>query len=106
MASARVAQRRKPAPHVVVDLEPLRSELERAGRLSLTVKVIPKASRTEIASILADGSIKLKVAAVPEKGKANTAICEFLAHEFGVAKSSVSIVRGAAASTKLIRIVA
>jgi uncharacterized protein len=88
----------------VVDLAALKAELARSGRLSLTVKAIPKASRTEIAGILEDGSLKVKVAAVPEKGKANAAICEFLAREFAVAKQDVVVVRGATSSTKLIRI--
>jgi uncharacterized protein len=90
----------------VVDLSSLKAQLARTGRLSLTVKVIPKASRNEISGLLADGSMKLKVAAVPEKGKANAVICEFLAREFGVSKGSVEIVRGASTSVKMVRIVA
>ena len=47
--------------------------------MDLRVKVIPKSSRTELAGILDDGTWKIKVAAVPEKGKANRAVCEFIA---------------------------
>ena len=104
MAPARTAQRAESAADVVVNLAELKAELARSGRLSLAVKVIPKASRTEIAGVLEDGSLKVKVAAVPEKGKANAAICEFLAREFAVAKQDVEVVRGATSSTKLIRI--
>jgi uncharacterized protein len=82
----------------------LKADLARSGQISVMVKVITKASRTEVAGVLDDGSLKLKVAAVPEKGKANAVICEFLAREFGVGKGSVEIVRGASTSIKLIRI--
>ena len=88
----------------MVDLIGLKAELARSGQISVMVKVITKASRTEVVGVLDDGSLKLKVAAVPEKGKANAAICEFLAREFGVGKGSVEIVRGASTSIKLIRI--
>ena len=83
---------------------PLRSRLREEGNLTLTVKVIPKSSRNEIVSLLEDGSLKLKITAAPEKGKANAAICEFLADQFGVPKRNVRIVRGETASTKQIAI--
>jgi len=66
----------------------------------LTLRVIPKSSKNEVAGLMADGSLKVKIAAVPEKGKANAAICEFLAAEFGVPKRNVEIVRGQTASVK------
>jgi uncharacterized protein len=47
--------------------------------LDITVKVIPKSSRTELVGRLADGTWRIKVAAAPEKGKANKALCAFLA---------------------------
>lgn len=78
----------------------LKSELARAGRVALTVKVIPKSSRNEVAGLLPDGSLKLKVSAAPERGKANAAVCELLAREFGVSRSDVKIVRGETAQVK------
>ena len=53
---------------------------------------------------LPDGTWKVKVAAVPEKGKANRALCEFLAERFGVAKSRVRIVAGETSPIKRILI--
>jgi uncharacterized protein len=78
----------------------LTSELQAKGRLTLTLKVIPKSSRNEIVGLLEDGSLKLKIAAAPEKGKANAAICEFLASEFDVPKRNVEILRGETSSIK------
>jgi uncharacterized protein (TIGR00251 family) len=78
--------------------------LRSQGRLDLKLKVIPKSSRNEIVCVSDDGTVKLKVTAVPEKGKANAAVCEFLADLFGVAKRNVEIVRGETSSTKLVTI--
>lgn len=72
--------------------------------MNITVKVIPKSSKTELVGYLADGTWKVKVAALPEKGKANKALCAFLAEHFGVPQSRVSIVSGQSAHVKRIRI--
>jgi len=72
--------------------------------MDIRVKVIPKSSKTELAGYLPDGTWKIKVAAVPEKGRANQALCEFLADHFGVAKSKVRIVRGETSHIKRIHL--
>jgi uncharacterized protein len=72
----------------------LRGRLLRDKRLVLSIKVTPKSSRNEVTGFLDDGTMKLKIAAVPEKGKANAEICDFLADQFGVSRRSVQIVRG------------
>jgi uncharacterized protein len=64
------------------------------------LKVIPKSANNEIVGLLDDGSLKVKVTAVPEKGKANAAVCELLANEFGVPKKNVQIVRGETSAHK------
>ena len=46
----------------------------------------------------------MKVAAVPEKGKANRALCEFVAEKLGVAKSRVRIISGETSHLKRIHI--
>jgi uncharacterized protein (TIGR00251 family) len=70
----------------------------------LTVKVVPKASNAEVVGLLADGSLKVKVTAAPEKGRANAAVCELLAEVLGVPKRNVEIVRGETSHTKQVRI--
>lgn len=72
--------------------------------MDITVKVIPKSSKTEMAGHLADGTWKVKIAAAPEKGKANKALCVFLADYFGVPRSRVSILSGETSHIKRIRI--
>src|SRR5271154_7239608 len=62
--------------------------------MDVRVKVIPKSSKTELAGYLPDGTWKVKIAAAPERGKANRALCDFIAEKLGVAKSKVRIVAG------------
>jgi uncharacterized protein (TIGR00251 family) len=80
-------------------------ELKRAARpLRISVKVIPKSSRTEVVEIQSDGTLRVKVAAAPEKGRANAALCEFLADEFGVARSKVEVVAGHTSARKIVMV--
>jgi uncharacterized protein (TIGR00251 family) len=66
--------------------------------------VIPKSSKTELAGILPDGTWKVKVAAIPEKGKANRELIEFLAQKLSVAKTRIHIVSGESSALKRIRV--
>ncbi len=68
------------------------------------VKVIPRSAKTEIAGEMADGTLKVKIAAPPEKGKANEVLCAFLAGHYGVPRNAVTIVSGHSAALKLVRI--
>jgi uncharacterized protein (TIGR00251 family) len=72
--------------------------------MEIRVKVIPKSSKTELAGYLPDGTWKVKIAAAPEKGKANKALCEFLAEKLGVAVSRVRIVSGETSHHKRISV--
>ncbi len=67
------------------------------------MKVVPGASRTRYQGEW-DGMARIAVAAPPEKGKANTALTEFLAKLLGVRKTEVQVIRGQTATIKTIRI--
>jgi uncharacterized protein len=82
----------------------LKKELEENGQAYVRIKVIPGAPRTEIKDTMADGTIKIAVAAAPEKGKANAALIKFLAEEFGVPKNNIEIISGASDRMKLVKI--
>ena len=69
----------------------------------LTVKVVPASSRTKIAGML-ENILKVKVAAPPEKGKANKALGAFFAKLFNVRKKDVAIVSGTASTIKQLQI--
>ena len=82
----------------------LLARLHRDRRLTLSLKVIPKSSKNEVIGVLDDGALKVKVTATPEKGKANAAVCELLAEEFGVPKRNVTVISGETARTKTVAI--
>ena len=88
-----------------MDSVTLRTRLAAGHKLSLKIRVIPKSAKTEGAGVLDDGTIKVKVAAVPDKGKANDELIRFLASEAGVARKNVVVVAGMASQNKLVRFV-
>jgi hypothetical protein len=51
-----------------------------------------------------DGVFQVRVTAAPADGEANRAVIALLAEAFGVARSRVELVRGAASRDKLFRI--
>jgi len=69
----------------------------------LAVKAVPGASRDQITGQLG-GRLKIKVAAPPEAGKANKAICRLLAEALGVPAGRVSIDSGQSRPEKIIRV--
>lgn len=85
-------------------LKKYKEELIYKKEVYLRVKVRPGASNTRVKAVLEDGTVKIDVAAVPEKGKANQALVNFLASEFAVKKDSVRIISGAGDKLKLIKI--
>jgi uncharacterized protein (TIGR00251 family) len=70
----------------------------------LKIKVIPRSAKTEIVGEMADGTLKIRVAAVAEKGKANAELIAFLAKHYAVPRSKVSILTGETAQLKQIKI--
>ena len=84
--------------------EALAERLRREGKLELPLKGTPKAPRTGWAGALEDGTLKVRIAAPPEKGKANEELRRFLAEEFGVPQAQVEIVSGASSPRKQVRV--
>ena len=70
----------------------------------LSVKVVPKAAKTESAGVMADGTRKIRLAALPENGKANEALRRFLADEYGVTLNQVKVAAGQTSTRKMVRI--
>ncbi len=63
------------------------------GGVCFCVKIVPGSSRTSIEGLLG-GMLKIKVAAPPEKGKANKELTAFLARRLNVRKNDVEITAG------------
>lgn len=74
----------------------------------LRIKVIPKSGKNEVVSITEDGdgekSVKIRIAAPPEKGKANNELIKFLSKELNIHKENIFIISGKSTPLKLIRI--
>ncbi len=77
--------------------------------LSLFVRVTPNAGREAIEGVEQrdDGSavLRVRVKAVPDKGKANAAVVGLIAKALGVPKSAVSVVSGETARLKTLALV-
>ncbi len=69
----------------------------------LRVHVTPGAREEGIAGWHGD-SLRVKVRARPEKGRANQAVLGLLARRLGVAPANLSIVHGAASRDKLVEV--
>lgn len=71
--------------------------------MRLTIRVKPNA-RTARVEQLDDGSYKVSVTAVADKGKANLAVITALAEHFNVPPSAVEIITGQTSRTKIVQI--
>ncbi|MFA5753849.1 MAG: DUF167 domain-containing protein [Patescibacteria group bacterium] len=81
-----------------------REKLANNKEIYLRIKVIPGAGKTGFLDTMADGTIKIALAAAPEKGKANQELINFLAIELEVRKYQVKIISGAGERLKLIKV--
>ncbi len=66
---------------------------ERQGALRFKVRVLTRASRTEMAGAHGD-ALKIRLAASPVEGAANAELITLLAKQLRLPKSAISIVRG------------
>jgi uncharacterized protein len=70
--------------------------------MRLTVRVIPRSRRNDIA--WEQGILKARLTAPPVDGAANDALIALLAERLGLPKHSISIVSGATARQKVLEI--
>ncbi len=71
--------------------------------MKIRLKVTPNAQKNKIIGWI-DDSLKIKIAAQPQKGKANKELIKFLAKEWGISRSNILILKGKKSRTKLIQI--
>jgi uncharacterized protein (TIGR00251 family) len=69
----------------------------------LRVRLQPRAGRSEVVGER-DGAVVIRVAAPPVDGRANEALCAFIAERAGVPKSAVRVVAGSRSRDKLVRV--
>src|SRR5262245_38037625 len=73
------------------------------GAVVLRVHAQPGAGRSAVTGRFGD-ALKVKVAAPPVEGRANTALLAFLAKEFGLKPADVTLVSGQSSRTKRVRL--
>ncbi|HEX6421598.1 MAG TPA: DUF167 domain-containing protein [Acidimicrobiales bacterium] len=78
-------------------------EVDDCGDVVLQVLVQPGAARSAVVGRHGD-ALKVRVAAAPERGRANEALTRLLAAELGVRRSDVAVVAGAAGRRKRVRV--
>ncbi|GFE81690.1 hypothetical protein GCM10011487_36900 [Steroidobacter agaridevorans] len=74
-----------------------------ANSARINVYVQPRASKTVVAG-MHDGCVKIRLAAPPVDGAANTALVEFVAEQMSVAKSRVRITAGLTSRRKTVEV--
>lgn len=70
---------------------------------TISVRVIPRASRSEVVGMI-DGILRVRIAAPPVDGAANAELIATLARHFGVRRSAVTIASGERSKNKTVRI--
>lgn len=76
---------------------------EQDGAVTFAVRAVPRASRNQVAGV--EGTtLKVRLTAPPAEGKANEALVRFLAEVLGVRRADVTIVAGAHARQKTVRV--
>jgi len=76
---------------------------EEGRGLTFAVRVVPRASRSEIAGEY-NGALRVRIAAPPVEGAANRELIKVLAKSFKLPQNAVEIVSGANAKDKIVRI--
>jgi uncharacterized protein (TIGR00251 family) len=69
----------------------------------LSIKVLPNAGKNAVVGVTG-GVWRIKIAAPPEKGKANKELVEFLSDLLGLRKDSITVIKGQTSHNKVIAI--
>ena len=87
-----------------MSIENLKNTLIKDKKLFLSVRIRPNAESSELTGHLADGSLKINLAAPAVDNKANQALLKLLAQEFSVSIKDITIISGKTNRFKLIKI--
>ncbi len=69
----------------------------------ITVRLTPRGGRDAVDGV-ADGVVRVRVAAAPTEGAANESLRRLLAERLGLAPSRIRVLRGGASRTKVLEI--
>lgn len=85
-------------------IDALRARLASGESVAFTVRVRPQAQTSAITGLMADGRLKVDIAAPPEDGEANAELVRLFAETFGVAKEKVQLIAGFSSRRKTVRV--
>jgi uncharacterized protein (TIGR00251 family) len=71
--------------------------------VTVKIRVEPRSSRKGVSGVLGD-ALKVRVNSPPVGGAANEELIEILSGEFGIRKTAMRIIRGAASKDKVVEI--
>jgi uncharacterized protein (TIGR00251 family) len=71
---------------------------------AITVRVTPRARKTEFGGVLEDGTLRIRIKEPPVEGKANKALLAYLAKVLGIRKNQIEIVAGQQGLDKIISV--
>lgn len=71
--------------------------------LTFAVRVVPRASRSEIAGEY-NGALRVRIAAPPVEGAANRELIRLLAKTFKLPANAIAIVSGVGSKSKIVRV--
>ena len=75
----------------------------RTGYL-LKIQMVPGAAENQVMGPYGD-RLKIRIAAIPEKGVANKALLDYLAHRLGLSKNQLLLKSGSRGRSKVVEIV-
>lgn len=73
------------------------------GGIRLTIRVQPRASRTEVAGLQGE-AVRIRLAAPPVDGTANEELIRFLSKLLKVPQSAIALIRGKTARQKVVEV--
>ena len=82
----------------------IRSKVQN-GKAYLNVKIQAQSPKNELKEIMADGTLKIAINALPIQGRANNELLKFLSKELELPIGQLSIEQGFTGSRKLIKII-
>jgi len=88
-------------PHMATPSIEARATTE--GTVTFLVQVSPRARRNAIEGVT-EGALRVRLAAPPLEGRANDALCRFLAECLNIPRSAVRIVRGERSRRKRVEV--
>lgn len=86
----------------LMELAPYVKRMGKYGYLS--VRAVPGSAQTEVVEVLTDESVKIRLKARAEQGQANTELMRYIAETMNVPRKNITLLSGASARLKLVRI--